>query len=386
MQLLAALRDLVDELSRQRLEQRHVLHHVVALRHAPGAVVEVGARRARLGVEHRQALAHRLLVPQRAAEGLARAHVLERQAQRLLAVAHRHRTQRDALGLEVLHHGVEALAFLAQEVAGGHAHAVEVQLGRVRTAPAGLVELAAHTEARSAPLHREDGNLARRLASACSHEDEFGVHAGGDVELAAVDHPVVAVAAGARAHARHVRARPGLGDGHRRDRAPGRDAGHPARQLRGAAGMVQMRAGHVGVHEHGHDEAAEGALAQRLGKHEIGERIGSRAAVLGGVHDPEQPGVAHALQHLARHEALLLPGRAVRLDLARQEARHLLAQQLALGAEVDVLHRLHAYIRNTPKRGLAGMGAFRLADRPSASTRRVSAGSITPSSHSRALA
>lgn len=43
------------------------------------------------------------------------------------------------------------------------------------------------------------------------------------------------------------------------------------------------------------------------------------------------------------------------------------------------------HIRNTPKR-VSGMGAFRLADKPSASTRRVSTGSITPSSHSRALA
>ena len=44
------------------------------------------------------------------------------------------------------------------------------------------------------------------------------------------------------------------------------------------------------------------------------------------------------------------------------------------------------HMRKTPKRGLSGIGALRLALRPSASTRRVSAGSMTPSSHSRALA
>ena len=43
------------------------------------------------------------------------------------------------------------------------------------------------------------------------------------------------------------------------------------------------------------------------------------------------------------------------------------------------------YIRNTPNFG-SPIGAFRLAEIASASTRRVSAGSITPSSHSRALA
>ena len=43
------------------------------------------------------------------------------------------------------------------------------------------------------------------------------------------------------------------------------------------------------------------------------------------------------------------------------------------------------YMRNTPKR-VSSIGALRLAARLSASTRRVSAGSITPSSHRRALA
>ena len=43
-----------------------------------------------------------------------------------------------------------------------------------------------------------------------------------------------------------------------------------------------------------------------------------------------------------------------------------------------------AHIRKTPKRG-SGMGARAAAARPSASTRRVSRGSITPSSHRRAV-
>ncbi|MNM30557.1 hypothetical protein D3C81_411190 [compost metagenome] len=43
------------------------------------------------------------------------------------------------------------------------------------------------------------------------------------------------------------------------------------------------------------------------------------------------------------------------------------------------------HMRNTPKRVCCG-GALRLADRARASTRRVSTGSITPSSHRRALA
>ena len=76
-------------------------------------------------------------------------------------------------------------------------------------------------------------------------------------------------------------------------------------------------------------------------------------------------------------------GSRMRLDLARDEARDLVAQQFVLRRDVDVV--VH-HMRNTPNFGLSGIGAFRLALSASASTRRVSAGSITPSSHSRAVA
>src|SRR5690606_40768737 len=56
--------------------------------------------------------------------------------------------------------------------------------------------------------------------------------------------------------------------------------------------------------------------------------------------------------------------------------------------ELDGLEISHGglacYMRNTPKR-VGSMGALRLADNASASTSRVCAGSMTPSSHSRAL-
>src|SRR5690606_4384728 len=45
-----------------------------------------------------------------------------------------------------------------------------------------------------------------------------------------------------------------------------------------------------------------------------------------------------------------------------------------------------AHIRNTPKRACLGKGAFSVAAKASPSTSRVCAGSITPSSHSRAVA
>jgi hypothetical protein len=60
--------------------------------------------------------------------------------------------------------------------------------------------------------------------------------------------------------------------------------------------------------------------------------------VLGCVHDAEQAGIAELPQHVARGEACLLPGERMRLDLAGEKARDLLAQQLVLGRRIDVVH------------------------------------------------
>ena len=54
----------------------------------------------------------------------------------------------------------------------------------------------------------------------------------------------------------------------------------------------------------------------------------------------------------------------------------------AIGDQQSVEHR---HILNTPKR-VGGMGAFNAADSARPSTRRVSAGSMMPSSHNRAVA
>ena len=77
-----------------------------------------------------------------------------------------------------------------------------------------------------------------------------------------------------------------------------------------------------------------------------------------------------------------------RLDVLPEQALggpHVVARE-ALEVVRPRRHRwLSPHIRKTPNFA-SGIGAFRLADSASASTRRVSAGSMTPSSHSRALA
>jgi len=63
--------------------------------------------------------------------------------------------------------------------------------------------------------------------------------------------------------------------------------------------------------------------------------------------------------------------------------KHLRAQEIAQQNNLPLLQSHH--IRNTPNFG-GGIGALRAAEMPSPRVMRVSAGSMIPSSHSRALA
>ena len=169
------------------------------------------------------------------------------------------------------------------------------------------------------------------------------------------------------ARLRHQRLRRGLGP-HGANGGGGRPDEHDASRLaRGGeagvlrqeaiAGVHRLRAGPAGRVQDG--VAAQVAVARRRRAHWpclVGHLHVARVAV--GVGVDGNGGDAH-------------PPRG----------EHHAAGDLAPVGDEDFPE--HAHIRNRPKR-VGGIGAFRLADRPSASTRRVSAGSITPSSHSRA--
>jgi enoyl-CoA hydratase/carnithine racemase len=81
---------------------------------------------------------------------------------------------------------------------------------------------------------------------------------------------------------------------------------------------------------------------------------------------------------------LLLPVGASLLAIMRHRCCPGSPASWLLRARAARRSRTRAYMRNTPKR-VGSIGALRLADSASPSTSRVCAGSITPSSHSRAL-
>ena len=108
--------------------------------------------------------------------------------------------------------------------------------------------------------------------------------------------------------------------------------------MRRSAGVVQMRTGHVGVHQHADNEAGKGGLRQAFCKHQIGQGVGLGATVLALVHQAKKSGLAHFFQHITRHLAGFFPFQTKWLDFAIEKALHLVAQGLVFGQVVNMVH------------------------------------------------
>ena len=102
-----------------------------AARVAPGDGINQLAARFDLGRALRKPLANGLFVPQGRAERFARLHVIDREIQRGLRLAHRHGGDHDALVLEVPHDRIEAPAHLAEDCVSRHETILEHQFSRV---------------------------------------------------------------------------------------------------------------------------------------------------------------------------------------------------------------------------------------------------------------
>src|SRR5690242_1839111 len=114
------------------------------------------------------------------------------------------------------------------------------------------------------------------------------------------------------------------------------------------------------------------------------ELFGDRGLVADQLRDPTE--VRQLVAERDEPEPVL---RAVRdPDVALGQTGQVLAQLLERRLRVEQVPDQdpgdHAYILNTPK-VVSGIGAFRAAARPRASTRRVSSGSMIPSSQRRAV-
>ena len=120
-------------------------------------------------------------------------------------MANGHGAQGNALGLKVFHDRVKAFVLFAQQVMVWNAHVVEHQLGGVGRQPTCFLECAAHTETRCAFFNNEHRHGVACIARFGGNEIQIGMHAVGDEHLGAIEHPVIAIAFGRGANARHVR-------------------------------------------------------------------------------------------------------------------------------------------------------------------------------------
>ena len=85
------------------------------------------------------------------------------------------------------------------------------------------------------------------------------------------------------------------------------------------------------------------------------QRVQIRTAIFRGIADTEKTELAHALQHLARHHAVLFPLQRVRLDLLLDKTPDLGPEQLMLFFQIDRRHVVAGNLRahtNSPRLGL----------------------------------
>ena len=184
-----------------------------------------------------------------------------------------------------------------------------------RAAPAVLVELLRHREALGAGRHEEHRDAVLVVGVGLRGDDRHvAVDGVGDERLRAVDPPAVAVLAPPSVRM-PATSEPASGSVTPIDRivSPDSTPGSHSVELLGRAGVDEVRARHVGVHEHGHVEAGVRRRAERLG--EGGRRQHARARARRAPRaraGPSMPSAPILSEHLARDLAGLLPCVAVR--------------------------------------------------------------------------
>jgi hypothetical protein len=279
------------------------------------------------------------------AEGPAEEHALLRPLPGLLPEALGSRDGADAahqaLVLELHHLLLEAAAHLADGVGQRNPHVLQVDHPRVRAPVADLVQQLV-AEAGRVGGHDDLGEAAVARLGVGDGQQTHPVRRGGvgDVDLGAVDHPLVAVAHGAGLDAGHVGPRVGLGDGDGAHHfAPDRGHQEVLAQLV-APELVEGGRRHVGVHADPHGDAGVVAGAELLEEDRGVGVVEAGAAPLRVVAEPEQVELAHpaveGLVDLPQLVELAGAGRQLRLD----ELSHRIPEDLVLrGVEEIFGHR-----------------------------------------------
>ncbi len=307
MHLHRAVDHVVQHARRVELDQRDLDARLVALVDLVRGVERHQPARLDLGGRVGDPVLHRLLVGERAAEGLALERVRAHELERALHLAEPAHDVVDATRAEPLLRDPEAVALLAERVLDGDADARVAHLAVRRPAAAAVAhgrDRADDLDARRVGRDDDLGRAAVRVGVGVGdgHDDPEGGPLGPRREpLVAVDHPLVAVPHCARPQSRRIRAGH-LGLGHREERAhlAGDERPQPALLLLVGAEQPEdlgvARVGRLAAE----DELTPDRAADLLVQVRVDEEAPARAARLG--------------RHVRRPETLLLRSGAQTLD------------------------------------------------------------------------
>ena len=338
MQLHAAIEHPALDLRAPPLGHRRVLGCQLAGVERQRATIDERPRDVRLGAQLGECEARVLERPDRLAEGVSLAHVVERPHERRLAGSHGRGRDRQALLREVADQVAEALALLAEQVLGRHARVRERQLGCVLRVLADLLELARTRKALRSALDDDQADAAVALGriGLGGDDHQIGVDPVGDERLGPVEHVMAAVADRARAHTRQVRADARLGHRDRRDQLARGDPPEPALALLLGAVAQEVGEADVVLERHAETEAAHAGVLRLLSDDQVEtEILHARAAMALGHGHSEEASTAREREHLAWHDARALP-----LAVAAIIAHHLALEEGAIALPEVFVHVL----------------------------------------------
>ena len=306
------------------------LHVQRAIEQALGAVVHEAAHHVRQRGAFGQLEARVLEIDHTLAEGLPLLRVCHGDLHRALDDRGGGHGQQHALEGQLAHELRKTLAFrAAQQVGRGRAHAVEKQFTGVRRMQAHLLQdVGSKARQLLRFQHEQRDALAAFAASAHHHDQQVGGVAVGDEDLAAVDHVVVALAAGAGADGFEVGAGAGLGHGDAGDQLAAGQPGQPALFLFLGAIVQDVVRGN-GVHGH---RAGDFGARQFVGHHQLVGQAGAGAAIGFGQLGQQETQRTERAPDLARDVTLLAPASEVR----QQFGVHVTTQLVAEGFDVRI--------------------------------------------------
>ena len=319
-------------------QQADFAHRRVALFDAPGEQFQHGLGRLDAHGHVGEFVAGDLLVDQLAAKHLA----LTRPGQRLVQ-ADTGKTvgaggEKDALAVEILHDGLEALVFHPHQVLHWHAAMVEIQGGGVGAPPAHFSQRRLRKAGRAFLDQQQRHAAWPRPASAHRHGVEVGAHAGGDERFRAVDDIVITIPARRGLEVGHVRAAGGFGDAECADLL--------APQHRRQDALLQRLAAHVddgraadGVRQQTRQDTTSTATRQFLRGDDGHEQVAVVAAEGFRKTQAQQADFGRLAVQRDRKGLGFVPGIHVRTDFSGDEAAHRVAERQMLGRIEGTLGR-----------------------------------------------